>query len=206
MRKYIYILTLLVATLSVNSVQAQSLDDLIKSFTNLMSGTPESTEQKHKVTYPEIYELIGRWNFDGLVVDYTGDNTLASVAVSTLEGQLPLLASKFDLVAGRDYVNIGEDGVITFVSGESRVSAHCNSYNSYNGEVTLTLYLTGKYINVTGVIFELNGKMRVLFDAKKVMELLAQNYTKFSENTTLQMAKTVIDNYPGIRVGIAIKK
>lgn len=206
MRKLIFIVTFFVATMGTSSVQAQTLDDLIKSFTNLMSGTPEPAEQKYNTSFYEIYELIGRWNFEGLVMDYTGDNTLASVAVSTLETQLPLLATKFDLVAGRDYVNIGEDGLITFASGESRVSAHCNSYNSTNGQVTMTFYLTGKYVNVTGVIFEQNGKTKVLFDANKIMELLSQHYAGFKENTTLQMAKSAIDTYPGIRVGMTIKK
>ena len=206
MKKFIYTLLLFVAVMASSNVQAQSLDDLLKSLASMVGITAESTEQKPKITHPEIYELIGRWNFESLVMDYTGDSSIAAVAVSTLEGQLPLLASKFDLVAGRDYVNIGEDGVITFACGESRISAHCNDYNSYNGEVTMTFYFKEKYVNVTGVVLVQDGKTKVLFNANKIMELLAQHYPNFKENTTLQMAKTVIDSYPGIRVGASIKK
>ena len=206
MKKFIYTLLLLVAVIASSNAQAQSLDDLLKGLASLVGVTTESTEQKPKITHPEIYELIGRWNFDGLVMDYTGDSSIAAVAVSTLEGQLPLLASKFDLVVGRDYINIGEDGVITFACGDSRISAHCNNYDSYNGEVTMTFYLKDKYINVTGLVLVQDGKTKVLFDANKIMELLSQHYPNFKENTTLQMAKTVIDSYPGIRVGAAIKK
>ena len=206
MKKFIYTLLLLVAVIASSNAQAQSLDDLLKGLASLVGVTTESTEQKPKITHPEIYELIGRWNFDGLVMDYTGDSSIAAVAVSTLEGQLPLLASKFDLVVGRDYINIGEDGVITFACGDSRISAHCNNYDSYNGKVTMTFYLKDKYINVTGLVLVQDGKTKVLFDANKIMELLSQHYPNFKENTTLQMAKTVIDSYPGIRVGAAIKK
>ena len=206
MKKFIYTLLLLVAVMASSNAQAQSLDDLLKGLASLVGVTTESTEQKPKITHPEIYELSGRWNFDGLVMDYTGDSSIAAVAVSTLEGQLPLLASKFDLVVGRDYINIGEDGVITFACGDSRISAHCNNYDSYNGEVTMTFYLKDKYINVTGLVLVQDGKTKVLFDANKIMELLSQHYPNFKENTTLQMAKTVIDSYPGIRVGAAIKK
>ena len=206
MKKFIYTLLLLVAVIASSNAQAQSLDDLLKGLASLVGVTTESTEQKPKITHPEIYELIGRWNFNGLVMDYTGDSSIAAVAVSTLEGQLPLLASKFDLVVGRDYINIGEDGVITFACGDSRISAHCNNYDSYNGEVTMTFYLKDKYINVTGLVLVQDGKTKVLFDANKIMELLSQHYPNFKENTTLQMAKTVIDSYPGIRVGAAIKK
>lgn len=206
MKKFFYTLIFSVAVIASSNVQAQSLDDLLKSLASLMGSTTESTEQKPKITHPEIYELIGRWNFDGLVMDYTGDSSIAAVAVSTLEGQLPLLASKFDLVAGRDYINIGEDGVITFVCGDSRISAHCNNYDSYNGEVTMTFYINNKYVNVTGIVIVQDGKTKVLFDANKIMELLSQHYPGFKDNTTLQMAKTVIDSYPGIRVGAAIKQ
>ena len=70
----------------------------------------------------------------------------------------------------------------------------------------MTFYLKDKYINVTGLVLVQDGKTKVLFDANKIMELLSQHYPNFKENTTLQMAKTVIDSYPGIRVGAAIKK
>ena len=205
MRKIFFALTLCIA-LSATSVQAQSLDALLKSLTSLLSATSEEPAKAPKITHPEAYDLMGRWYFEALVMDYTGDSSIAAVAVSTLEGQLPLLASKFDLVVGRDYINIGEDGVITFACGDSRISAHCNNYDSYNGEVTMTFYLKDKYINVTGLVLVQDGKTKVLFDANKIMELLSQHYPNFKENTTLQMAKTVIDSYPGIRVGAAIKK
>ena len=86
MKKFIYTLLLLVAVMASSNAQAQSLDDLLKGLASLVGVTTESTEQKPKITHPEIYELIGRWNFDGLVMDYTGDSSIAAVAVSTLEG------------------------------------------------------------------------------------------------------------------------
>ncbi len=207
MRK-LFIITLF--AILASQVQAQSLDALLQGLMSMMGGTTENTQsaaEEAKITHPEVYELIGRWAFDGLVMDYTGDSTVASVAVATLEGQLSLLATKFDLVVGRDYAEISEDGMVTFACGESRVRAHCTSYDSYDGEVTLMFYLAeGKMVSITGVVVEQGGKTRVLFSANKVMDLLAKNYSKFNENTTLQMAKTVIDSYPGIRVGAAMKR
>ena len=206
MKRFLILLTLATA-LASTSAQAQSLDALLKGLASLMgSTTSESTEaQKPKITHPGIYELIGRWDFDTLVMDYTGDSAIAGVAISTLESQLPALTSKFGLVAGRDYINIGEDGLVTFVCGEKRISAHCNSYDSYDGSVDLTFYLDGKTVYVSGVVLQQDGQIKVLFNANKVMGLLSQNYPKFNENTILQAAKSVIDSYVGIRVGATVK-
>ena len=205
MKRFLILLTL--ATALATSTQAQSLDALLKGLASLMgSTTTENTEaQKPKITHPEIYELIGRWDFDTLVMDYTGDSAIAGVAISTLESQLPALTSKFGLVAGRDYINIGEDGSVTFVCGDKRISAHCNSYDSYDGSVDLTFYLDGKTVYVSGVVLQQDGQIKVLFNANKVMGLLSQNYPKFNENTILQAAKSVIDSYVGIRVGATVK-
>ena len=206
MKRLFFLLTLATA-LSVTSAQAQSLDALLKGLSSLLgtTTTEEPAQTAPKITHPEIYELIGRWDFDTLVMDYTGDSAIAGVAISTLESQLPALTSKFGLVAGRDYINIGEDGLVTFVCGENRIAAHCNSYDSYDGTVDLTFYLNGKTVYVSGVVYEQDGQIKVLFNANKVMGLLSQNYSKFNENTILQAAKTVIDSYIGIRVGATVK-
>ena len=204
MRKLFFTLTLCIA-FSATSAQAQSLDALINSLSSFFGSSEEPAKTAPKITHPEIYELIGRWDFDALAMDYTGDSTLAGVAISTLESQLPTLAGKFGLVAGRDYINIGEDGSVTFVCGENRLTAHCNSYDSYDGSVDLTFYLNGKTVYISGIVLQQDGQIKVLFNANKVMELLSQNYSKFNENTILQTAKTVIDSYKGIRVGATVK-
>lgn len=205
MRKTFYILILCLALGATQSVQAQSLEELLKGLSSLL-GSSEQEPAKPKISHPEVYDLIGRWAFDGLVMDYTGDSSLASVAVSTLETQLPTLATKFGLVAGRDYIEIGDDGSVTFVSGDNRLPAQCTYYDSYSGEATLQFYYDGKSIEAVATIIEQDGKTKVLFNANRLMALLSQHYSKFKENTTLQMAKSVIDSYPGIRIGAAVKK
>lgn len=206
MKKILYILTLCIALTATNSAQAQSLDALFKSLSSFFGATEEQKPETPKITHPDVYDLMGRWVFDGLVMDYTGDSSLASVAISTLESQLPALATKFNLVAGRDYINVNEDGSIVAVHGESKITAYCTYYDSYSGEASLTFNHNNKSINITATVIEQDGKTKVLFNANKLMNLLAQHYSKFNESTTLQMAKTVIDSYPGIRVGATMKR
>ncbi len=209
MKKILYVMVLCFVLSSTYSAQAQSLDALLKGLSSLFGVTEQQQQtqpQKPKVTHPEISELIGRWTYDGMTMDYTGDSTLASVAISTLESQLPALATKFGLVAGRDYIEVGEDGMITFVSGESKISAHCTYYDSYDGQADMVFYVDGKSVSLSAIILQQDGKTKILFNANKLMNLMQQHYSKFNENTTLQMAKTVIDSYPGIRVGAFVKR
>lgn len=205
MRKILYIIALCFALSANHSAQAQSLDDLLKGLSSFF-GSSEQPKQTPKITHPDAYDLIGRWTYDAPTMDYTGDIALASVAISTLEGQLPTLMTKFNVVAGRDFIEVGDDGTIVVARDKSRTTAYCSYYDSYSGEATMTFNVDGKSINITATILEQDGKTKILFNANKLMSLLEQHYSKFKENTTLQMAKTVIDNYPGIRVGAVMKR
>lgn len=205
MRKLFFTLTLCIA-FSATSAQAQSLDALINSISSFFGTSEEPAKAEPKITHPEAYELMGRWYFDALDMDYTGDSSLASVAVSTLETQLPTLAPKFDLVAGRDYIDINEDGSAVIVRGEARMTGYCTYYDSYSGEASLNFYIDNKSVDITATIIEQDGKTKVLFNANKLMSLMQQHYTKFNENTILQTAKSVIDSYPGIRVGAIVMR
>ncbi len=205
MRKIFFALTLCIA-LSATSVQAQSLDALLKGLSNLLGTTEEPAKAEPKITHPEAYDLMGRWYFEALVMDYTGDSSLASVAVTTLESQLPAITPKFDLVAGRDYIDINEDGSTVIVRGDKRMTGYCTYYDSYSGDADLTFTIDGKSVHINATIIEQEGKTKIFFDANKMMSLMQQHYAKFNENTILQTAKTVIDSYPGIRVGATVKR
>ena len=204
MKKIFFALSLCIA-LSATSAQAQSLDDLLKGLSNLL-GTTEEPAKAPKITHPEAYDLMGRWYFEALVMDYTGDSSLASVAVSTLESQLPAITPKFDLLAGRDYIDINEDGSTVIVRGDKRMTGYCTYYDSYSGDADLTFTIDGKSVHINATIIEQEGKTKIFFDANKMMSLMQQHYAKFNENTILQTAKTVIDSYPGIRVGATVKR
>ena len=207
MKRHIFILLLGGSLMLGSSVHAQSLDDLLQSIGNIFSSS-DSTEAKSEapITHPEVYELFGRWYYDNLTLEYKGDNPLMGAAISTLESQLPTIASKFGLTAGSDYMHVEDDGSLTFVQGEKSMSAMCTYYEADSGTAYLQFYIDNKAISLEAIIVEQDGKTRILFDAVKMMALLEKHYSKFSENTSLQMAKTIIDKTSGIYVGVIIKR
>ena len=86
------------------------------------------------------------------------------------------------------------------------MSGYCTYYDSYSGDADLTFTIDGKSVHIDATIIEQDGKTKVLFNANKLMSLMQQHYSKFNENTILQTAKSVIDSYPGIRVGAIVMR
>ena len=128
MKRFLYTALLCAALLGTYSSQAQSLDDLMKGLTSLFSSEPAAKEPVAEV-HPATTELLGRLRYDALTIDYKGDSTLASLAVATLESQLPLIAEKAGFVAGRDYMEVADDGTMHIVRDGKRATAYCSSYD-----------------------------------------------------------------------------
>lgn len=206
MKKLLFLITLTTATALWQGAQAQSLDALMKSITSLfVTDEPTQTEEV-KQTHPTQAKLMGRWIYDSLAIDYTGDSSVAALAVSTLESQLPTLAAKFELSAGRDNIMVNDDGTMIITIGDKKSSAYCSSYDQRTGSATMMFRLKDKNISIGATAIDHNGKVKLMFNANEMMELVAQNYDKYDEMTTLQMAKGVIDSYPGIMVGLVLKR
>lgn len=206
MRKLIYILTFCVALSATHSAQAQSFDALLNSLSSLFGVTETPPVQEPKEVYPSVEELSGRFAFDELAIEYKGDSSLASLAVATLESQLPLIAEKLGLIAGRDYMNVAEDGSMMIVRDNYQMPLYCSVYDSATGEASIMLRMLEQDINIKASVTKVDSRYRILFDAREMLAIIAEHYSKFNENTTLQMVKGVIDAYPGVRVGAFMRK
>ena len=205
MKRFLFILLVLGAICVSKPSHAQSLDDLMRSIgAALFSEQPQP--EKPKVTHPAVQELIGRLKYDALAIDYTGDSTIAALAVSTLESQLPMIAEKFGFVAERDYLEVGDDGSLLIVCDGKGAMAYCSSYDQATGRTTIMMRLAEQSIYVGATVLKSEGRYRLLFDATELFSLMEKHYPAFTENTTLVMIKGVVDAYPGIRVGVVLRK
>ncbi|MDO5487867.1 MAG: DUF4923 family protein [Rikenellaceae bacterium] len=204
--KKILLLIALTTMAFVQRADAQSLDALMRSITALFATDSEEQPAQQKETYPTAEKLKGRWIYDSLAIDYKGDSSVAALAVSTLESQLPTVAAKFELVAGRDNIMINDDGSMIITTGQTKNSAYCSNYDSKTGSATLMFKLKDQNISIRATVIDVNGKIKLMFNANELMDLIAKNYSKFDEMTTLQMAKGVFDSFPGIRVGTVFER
>lgn len=206
MKRILFILLALGAICVSEPSRAQSLDDLMKSIGAMFSTSEQTPQQKTAVTTPTLEELIGRLKYDALAIDYTGDSSIASLAVATLESQLPMIAEKFGFVAGRDYIDVSDDGSLLIVCDGKGAAAYCSSYDQATGRTTIMMSLAEQSIYVGATVLKSQGRYRLLFDATELFSLMEKHYPAFAENTTLVMIKGVVDAYPGIRVGVVLKK
>lgn len=183
-------------------VQAQSLTDLFKGLSSLLGSTTTETVVE-KPVYPKEKELTGTWIYTEPQIVYEGSDALASIAINTIKGQIPTLAQKFGVVAGRDYAVV-KGSKITAVSGERKAKA-TYTYIPSTGKAIITGEHNGKKIIVTGYATIKDGMVTVLFDANELIAIVKETQT-FKENSTLQMIASVIQSYPGIKVGATGRK
>lgn len=200
------ILTVFTLILSIYGSQAQSLDDLFKSLGGLLGSSSEQTEQakENKPAHPSEQELAKKWVFHQLEMAYEGNDPLATVAIATAKQQLPTLATKAGLTAGKDYVKFKNDGTMTCVSGEREASAKY-SYIPPTGMVVMTLTNNDETIRVSATATTKEGKLYLMFKANELIALAMQTNPQLKEDSMFAVAQTLCATYPGITIGISFE-
>ena len=183
MKKTLYVLIFAVATFGVTNSSAQTLEGLFNSLSKMfISSEPAEEKTTAKVEYPTEKEITGKWTYQEMVMEYTGNSTLASLAVSSATSQLPALASKVG-ITGKEYVRIKSDGTMLFVGGDSKIEAKY-TYVQPTGKIIVSVVHKGQTITLTGSVTKVNGGLKVLFNAKEVAAKAELVSSKFKENTT----------------------
>ena len=204
MKKLFFVVVLFFATFSLQQTHAQSLTDLFNGLSKLLGSTQETQKQVVKPVYPSSAELLGTWVYSSPEMIYTGNDTLASIAVSSVKGQIPALANKFGIVPGTINADVTKKSIKAW-RGEQKSTASY-TYIPSTGQAIITGKFNDQKAILTGTVEVVNGgDLRLLFKAKELMTIVSQTST-FKENTSLQMIKEVIDSYPGIQVGAVVKR
>ncbi len=200
-KRSIAVLLVCVATIFGGNVRAQSLQSLFKIFGG--SKTEQKTEPEKVI--PTTEQLQGRWVYQALDMTYTGDSTIASVAVASAKTQLSTVADKSGLVAGRDYIEIGNNGDARLVSGEHSATV-TYSYQPKDGKMHIGMEHDGKRVSQTAEVEIVDGNLRMMFDAAQLVAEAEKHSDALKENTYFQMLKTMTEKYPGIMVGAVFGK
>lgn len=205
MKKIATVLTFTFIVLGATNASAQSLEGLFNSLSKMFSAPTEQTaEPEAKVEHPTEKEIVGKWTYQEMVMEYTGNSTLASLAVSSAATQLPALASKAG-ITGKEYVRIKGDGSMLFVGGDHKVEGRY-TYVQPTGKMIVSVMHKNQTITLTGTVTKVNGRIKVLFNANEVAAKAEMISSKFKENTTFAMLKGLVDSYPGIMGGAIFRK
>ena len=182
-----------------SSAQAQSWGDMLKGLLGSETTTSQPTQN---IVYPTAKQIVGKWVYQQLDMDYTGDNAIASMGVSTAKTQLSAIASMAKLTSGKDYVKLSNNGTFNLQSGERKIEG-TYSYNPSNGKLIITV---GEMLRTEATVTLVDGYGRIMFNAKEAALTVEQHSDTFKENTTFRLMKEIFVAYPEITVGALMKR
>jgi len=203
MKNIIFILLLLAAPQS----RAQSLTDLFRSLFGSGRTEAAATEAEPAAPkFPAASALVGAWIYNDLIVDYTGGDMLAKMAVSALRGQAVDLAARMGLQAGRDKVRWTDKGRVTLEIGDRSLDASYK-YTPATGAMDLTLRAGERTATFRGTA-ELvpDGELSLTFDAADCMRVIRTVAPEAMENTYFKTLNAIVEQYPGLRGGCKLTR
>ncbi len=198
----LFILLLIVAPQS----RAQSLSDFFKGLFG--SGrTEEAVESKPETPkFPAASTLVGTWIYNEPIVDYTGSDVLAKMAVSALRGQAADLATKAGLQAGRDKVRLTNKGRVSLEIGDKRFDA-TYKYAPASGTMELTLRAGDRTATFRGTAELTAGdELRLTFDAMDCMRVIRTVAPEAMGNSYFKTMNAIVEQYPGLRGGCSLTR
>ena len=182
-------------------VEAQSWLQMLQ---NLFGGSSKSEE----VATPKFItasQLQGEWFFSTSEIEYEGDDALASMGVSALKGRASDLLGRVGVVAGRDKIVIRSGNRATLQIGEHRSEGNY-TYDAKTGKLAFSGELAGKNYTLEGSTEYQEGKLKLLFNAHKVMTILKDVEPALTEHEYVKIADQLFTSYPGIQVGATFQK
>lgn len=190
------------------SASAQSWQTLLKDVLQSLGGssTANSSQEQAAVPVPPSDKALrGTWIYQAPAISYTGADMLATLAVTTLEGQLPAYYQQAGLQPGVGTFTFERNGVFTAVLGTKRL-AGTYAYHADTGDLTISFPLEGKPTSFSGKVTCLDEQLTLLFEASETLRTLRGASTKFAQNQRAQQISTILDAYPGIMLGAKFKQ
>ena len=185
---------------------AQSLEGLLRMFG--LGGSSEKSEQTaEQPAAPALTAegLTGTWRYSEPASRYDGSDVLGSIGIKAVEAMLPSMYAKAGLSDG--------SGTITFTApdtagGQLGGYKVAGSYTFVPEEGSLTL--TAEIGGVRGVLHgsaTLDGDvLTLLFDAAEAAAIAERVSPAAASNDTFKMLKSVLDKYPGVKLGCRMKR
>ncbi len=207
MMKNITLLVLLL--LATSQSRAQSLSDLFKGLfgsgrTETVESKPESKPEGPK--FPSASTLAGTWIYNEPIVEYTGGDVVAKMAVSALRGQAAELAAKVGLQSGRDKVRLTDRDRVTLEIGDKHLDASYE-YAPATGTLELTLRSGARTATFRGTAEQTaEGALRLTFDATDCMRVIRTVAPEALENSYFKTLNAIVEQYPGLRCGCAFTR
>ena len=149
--------------------------------------------------------IVGTWNFKGSAFVFESENALAGLGsdaiASQVEAKVDKYLAKLKIQEGSCTITFNEDNTCTFTAGKRTLNG-TYEFNPETKELKLSyagLLSTNAYLvydaGTINIVYQSDGLLRIL-----------KAIGSMSTNSTLALLNTLLDQYNGLRIGMAFGK
>lgn len=198
------ILSLLCAVVAPSKASAQF--DLGKALGQLLGAPAQDTSKPSpydeiRSTAPARSKTLGTWQYKSATLQYLGDNPLAEMALSQLEGYGLAELRKHGIIEGCCSLTLRRNGMAVLSTRDALQDGTIN-YDETTSGMTLSTVIDGETYNAKGYLRIVSERLLVMIDARDVLKMLIKNYPELATDQTYIMAQGVLQSFGDIYLTI----
>ena len=206
MKRFVALLILALLCAVVASSEASAQFDLGKALGQLLGAPAQDTSKPSpydeiRSTAPARSKTLGTWQYKSATLQYLGDNPLAEMALSQLEGYGLAELRKHGIIEGCCSLTLRRNGMAVLSTRDALQDGTIN-YDETTSGMTLSTVIDGETYNAKGYLRIVSERLLVMIDARDVLKMLIKNYPELATDQTYIMAQGVLQSFGDIYLTI----
>lgn len=148
--------------------------------------------------------IVGTWHFKGSAFVFESENALASlgsdVVASQIEAKVDQYLAKYNIKEGVCSIVFNEDGTFVFTMGDRYVNGNYE-LDTDTKELKMTF---GMFASTANLVYDA-GMINLVYQSDGLLRILKAVGSK-STNSTFALLNTLLEQYDGLRIGMAFAK
>ena len=148
--------------------------------------------------------IVGTWDFKGSAFVFESENVVASlgsdVVATQVEAKVDQYLAKYGIKEGACSITFNEDGTYMFVAGERYVEGEYE-LNEKTKELTMTFGM----FKTTAILVYDAGTINLVYQSDALLNMVKAIGAK-GTNATFALLSKLLEQYDGMRVGMAFAK
>lgn len=149
--------------------------------------------------------IIGTWNFKGSAFVFESENALANLGsdaiASQVEAKVDQYLARLKIKEGSCTVTFNEDNTCLFTAGTKTLNG-TYEFNAETKELKLTY---SGLLSTTAYLVYDAGTINIVYQSDGLLRIL-KAIGSMSTNSTFALLNTLLDQYDGLRIGMAFTK
>ena len=206
MKRFVALLILALLCAVVAPSEASAQFDLGKALGQLLGAPAQDTSKPSpydeiRSTAPARSKTLGTWQYKSATLQYLGDNPLAEMALSQLEGYGLAELRKHGIIEGCCSLTLRRNGMAVLSTRDALQDGTIN-YDETTSGMTLSTVTDGETYNAKGYLRIVSERLLVMIDARDVLKMLIKNYPELATDQTYIMAQGVLQSFGDIYLTI----